>query len=566
MEQQLVRLEQGIEKIEDGLLDQASMIVTLQDFIKFQFRYLSTYLPILEFAVDALPENSIAKLANFGMLVDHLCSIQIDRVVNSQIDLNAAEIAEKSGKLKSEILVALQDLSISQKLQISASLVTSSSIARDFTLTQGVSHFSPLNRVRLWANVFSNILRFPAIADLYLNEATLLEAESDLSDAQSRVSDQQRGFDNFLAPNWSQDLGVAQRILVETPKFLVGPKVIWLRAMQGLFVSRLVVLGEQMAGKSALLYNEKLQALLQNEIYTSDEWAYRNLDSRGPGCDLPKVVESTGAPKDIKLRVVDSHTILVTSSSKAALVVVPGIFSFYTNPTLMTEVGPGQALPLSNNMNAIYRFYRSPASFVVNNLGRLSSPAESDLLTSVRRDRQKIETLIENSGSIAGRLLVTYGANLSAPVLESTKQLATTGFQGVLAYGLIYSLEQVAVAAGYSTESEPWKSIRTMIAGVLIGKLGPLSERVSNTTAEDYEERERPTAAWLGMSTEDRLADLFRRIDESGTSMNEALEEANDEGINEILETSKKIRGLLLSGLSLEEIRTRLAPLVDGVS
>lgn len=566
MEQRLVRLEQGIGKIEDGLLDQASMITTLQDFVKFQFQYLSTYLPILEFAVDALPENSIAKLANFGMLVDHICAIQIDRVVNSQIDLNASEIAEKSGKPKSEVLVALRDLSISQKLQISASLVTTSSIARDFTLIQGVSQYSPLNRVRLWANVFSNILRFPAVADLYLSDNTLSEAEKDLLDAQSRVSDQERAFDNFLAPNWSQSLGVAQRILVETPKFLVGPKVVWLRAMQGLCVSRLVLSGDQTAGESALTYNEKLQALLQNEIYSSDEWAYRNLDSRGPGCDLTKVLESTGAPKEIRLRVVDSHTILVTSSSRAALVVVPGIFSFYTNPTLMTETGPGRALPLSNDMNAIYRFYRSPASFVASNLGRLSPPAESDLLASVRQDHQKIRTLVESSGSVAGRLIVTYGTNLSRPVLDSTKQLATTGFKGVLAYGLIYGLEQVAVAAGYSTESEPWRSIRAMIAGVLMEKLGPLSERVSSTPAEDFEERERPSAAWLGMSTEDRLADLFKRIDESGTSMKEALEEAKDQGLSEVLETSRMIRDLLLSGLSLEEIRTRLAPWVDGVS
>ena len=89
-------VERELVKVENALVNKATMIESMDDLLTFYFTYLTHYIPMLEYSVECLPENSIAKLANFGMLVDHICSLKIDNVLATQVETNAIEISKKT--------------------------------------------------------------------------------------------------------------------------------------------------------------------------------------------------------------------------------------------------------------------------------------------------------------------------------------------------------------------------------------------------------------------------------------------------------------------------------------
>lgn len=558
----LERVENELGKIEDKLLNRVVVVKDLQSFVSFQFSYMSTYLPVLEYAVDCLPPNSVAKLANFGMMIDHLSSLQIERVVNQQMDFLAKEIVDSAtGKSKRDVLTLLSDLSISQKIQLSAALVASSSVARDYTVSRSVSRFDSLNKVAVWSNLLSKVFLYPMLVEELVSDHMLSQAEHDLEAALLRVKEDH--FDASVAERWSESVGAAPRLVENTPKLLIGAKVHWLFAMHGLMTAKYLLQGDVEAAEESLGYNEKLQSLLNNQLVSLDEEPYRNLSSHGPSVNLVDIVNSR-ISGEARLRVIDSQSILVTSDSGSFVLGVPGIISFYLNDSVQIELD-GYAIPASHDMYGVRSFYRSPAQFLVDNFGKLSKPGDSDLQRILRKKHKELSLLLKESRSLPARLSVTYRGKVDLSLASQVSDAGAAGVQGVLVYGVVCSLESIGRAVGLPIESPEWQKVRSLIMALLLKYIGRIVERMDGSGEPDSDDSGEGDSYWLGLSTEEKVAELYKRIEGAGSQLKEAMEDLEDEGLNELVAASNEIRKILLSGLSLREIEERLQVLVASV-
>ncbi|KPA15569.1 hypothetical protein MHK_004224, partial [Candidatus Magnetomorum sp. HK-1] len=237
------------------ILNKAAMVSNYNSFLHFYFAYLINYVPMLDFAIETLPENSIAKLANFGMLIDHLSTIQLDRVLSLQMDLQAKEISDSTKQPKSIILKRLSNISIAQKVQISSTLLLGSSLSRDYSLSLATSKFNAINQIIAWSNMFGQLSHFPALIETFIDEKLLSKAENDLSKAKNLIQKKDRSYDYILACDWAENVNLSRQVVQEIPKFILGSKLAWLEAMEGLELAKCIIRKDETSGEKALKYN-----------------------------------------------------------------------------------------------------------------------------------------------------------------------------------------------------------------------------------------------------------------------------------------------------------------------
>ncbi len=559
MNQQLVRVEAGIQKIQDAILNKAAMVQDANHFLTFYFSYLSVYIPLLEFAVEVLPEDSLARIANFGMLIDHLSTVKLDRALAMHVQRQATELTNKTGRPASEVLALLNDMTIGQKVYIAGSVLQTTAFARDVTLCAANSKFNASNKIVSWANIFGHVLRMPAFADSFIDPEMIQEASKELEDARERVQKQDRSYDRDLSLQWCETLGMSQRVLEEIPKLFVGPKVTWLLAMEGLELARCILEKNREAGERALSYNEKLQSLLSKDTLAASEWSYRDLNSGGPCIDLRGIIKhSPGRP--ITLIPVTSQTIFVHTPETQYFLEIPGILPFYTNPNMIVQIGPDLAIPVEHDLDTIILFHKSPALFVCNNLDQLSAPSECALLQRKKQDRALIEKIMSNEASLVVTIGLTYGNRVNKHILDMVGQIAVTSFEGTLLYSLLYGFEKLAQAKGVDLGSEGWSQARLAITAALLAKLRPLATKTQEMNKEGHADRKEKTSQPSPkLTAEDNLRLLYGKLEESQSAMCKAVEELNDTELTEIMKISAEVRDILLSGLSQEETLQALA-------
>ena len=566
MNTQVARIENEIRTVEAAVVQQSMAIRDTNEFLRFYWCYLAAYVPLLEFASEFLPEQSLARLANFGMLIDHISAVQLNRVLSVQTDRQARELIDLRGeRAKSEITALMNDVSIAQKSLISSTLLRASSVLRDMTLCSASGRFSSLNKIVLWANVFSSAVRVPALVETIMDTELLNEATVDLTDANRRLRSKNREFDWDEAERWSEVLGLSRTRVQQIPKYFTGPKLSWLTAMEGLHTARLILNRDQEAGKSALSYNSKIMRLLDNRKLGLDEWSYRRVDSPGPCIHTRAIVESA-SDGGIQLQTLDSHTILVNSPDKRFFLRIPGIMSFYTNDQVQVRISDKIAVPVSQDLGSIIAFYESPAQFVCKNIRHLSTPWESDLLSRKRTDRHRIEQIIAEAHSLRVYVAMSFGGKVENRLVDLASRTADTAIHGTALVCLLYGLEKTAQASGIDVSEDFWSDACLVLAGALAPHLRRISSHASNVS----EEAAPPASAGNGvaMSSQDKINELYRRLEESERMMGETVQELGDSGLQEVLAIVAHVKEILLSGLSpaetVAELKAYCASL-DGV-
>ena len=558
MSDQLVKVESQIQRIEDALLHKATLIQDMNHFLLFYYSYMNAYVPLLEFAVEALPERSIARIANFGMLIDHLSSVHLNRAMAFQVDSLAREVSLRTSQEPRQVLALLSDLAIAQKVSIAGTVITAHSCSRDMTLCAAQSKFSALNKIVTWANIFGHVLRFPSLAELMFTPEDIEIAATQLRGAHDRIKDRARSYDRELAIEWSNSVDLPQRVIEGIPKYFVGAKVTWLLAMQGLEATRCILTKDKEAATRALGYNEKLDALLAQTTLGTDEWSYRDLNAGGPCCDLKHLISRD--PGDISIRIVSSHELLVRTQTSEFLLQIPGTFFFFTNRRMQVQLDATHKILFENDPNAITHFYKNPAMFFVHNWRNLSSPSECTLRAMVRHEREVIQMLEKESASVSVSLKVAYGEKLNDHIVELIGRLTESALEASMLYGLVYGLERLALANGIDLGQ--WTGARWAIAVALLSKLRPLVGKAKEVSSEDVDKvRQEAAKTVLPMTAEERIRRLNMKTSESHSEMCEAIEELKDSGLVEIMRTVAQIRDILLSGLSPEETMQKLAPI-----
>lgn len=563
MSNQLSTVQNKINSIEQQLTDQAIMIHDMNQLMGFYFTYLSHYFPLLEFAVENLPENSIAKCANFGMSIDHILSNKINSVVNQSIDLTAKEVSEKVNEPKTEIIKLLEDVSIAQKVQISASLLMSSGITRDINLCTANSKFNALNKIIIWSNVFSWVIRYPSIAEIFVNQAMINQAKEDLKYAKARIEKKDRSYDYDLSGQWHEASGLNRDRVTNIPKCFVGAKLSWLKAMKGLHVAEYLLNNDVKSIEMAISYNNKLIKNLENKNVSQDEWVYRKMDTSGPSCNLLEIIKSTLEGEQALIKVVSSHTILIESKSKRFFVIVPGNFSFYVNATLGIKYNNNATIPLGEDTSTIINFYKSPADFFVRNLNYLSTPEKSDFYLNLKRDVKILDRLKNDPSKIMARLVSTFGDKINKNIAQTIEHVAKRGIDGIILYGLILGFQKIAKSMGFDVDTELWSETRTIIVGILISGLKPFNDYVTKNSQDEFIEKvdkveNVDSDSENSLTNEDKLRRIYEKIDEQRVEFNQTYKEMNEAGLGSLFEITNEIRKILLSGLSLEEINEEL--------
>ena len=559
MEHQVAIIEREIANVENILLNKASIVQNMDQFFEFYFSYLSNYIPMLEFAIESLPENSIAKLGNFGMLIDHVTSIQLDRVISIQNIATANQISKKIQKPKSQILSALNNMTDAHKIQLSSQLLLASSLTRDLNLAGGTSKFSAINKIIAWSNILSNFLHYPALIEIMIKKELLEIAEKELIECKTLIQKRDRSYDWGLASEWHDSVQLSRLNIQEIPKFFIGPKLAWLQAMEALELGKCILNKSKESGNKALIFNKKILSILKNKNLSTNEWSYRSFNSGGPSCNIDSIIEENNTGK-IKAVIVDSHTILFQSRNNRFFLTVPSNFNFYINPNWKVALHENLEIPLSHDLNAIISFYKNPALFVINNLGKISDPGDSYFLMNKMKDRDKIKSLLESMDSIPTKLAVTYNTEIYKPIAKIVQKTCITTMDGVIVYGLLTGFEGLAKAKGFDISVELWSEIRLAITAIIINKVNIVTEFMKKSVDEenrqeatDENEQDKPL-----YSFDDKMRTFYEKIEDSNREFTDAIREAKDQGLIDILDIANEIREIILSGLSMEEIKEKL--------
>lgn len=566
MKNQMVLVEKEIAKIENALVNKAAMVQNMDQLLSFYFTYLSHYMPILEYAIENMPENSIAKLANFGILIDQLSSIKINNVVDLATDLQVREISEKTKKPKSEIAKIFSDISISNKIQVASAVILSSSISRDFSLSTANTKFNALNKITIWSNLFNQLTKYPALIDTFINEELLNEATTDLKFSKDRIQDKSRAYDYDLASDWQHATDFTKKQLLEVPKLFVGAKIAWLQAMKGLELAKCIYYKKKKHGEQALLYNNRLIRLLSNQNVSNNEWSYRNFNSFGPCVNIKKILDHFVNKEKTNVSIVSSNNLFIQTPSIRFFINVSGIYSLYINSSMFVNYEKGVSIPVKNDIGAVLTFHNSPAKFVIDNIRNLSNPEDSSFYSQLLKDKKIIEEIIKDVNSIITKLSITYGNNLNKNVAETVKTVTKNGLEGIVIYGSLFTLEKLAQSVGIDITAELWSQTRLTISGILLGSVQQVSKKAKEISdEEDKQSREKAKSEKYELTNEERLEKIYKKIDESKDAFNEAYQELGESGLSLLLQSTQKIKNILLSGLSIEEINKELSNYFDSI-
>ncbi|KPA09635.1 hypothetical protein MHK_010162, partial [Candidatus Magnetomorum sp. HK-1] len=241
--------------------------------------------------------------------------------------------------------------------------------------------------------------------------------------------------------------------------------------------------------------------------------SHRSLNSSGPSLNLNNIIDLAGNGK-IRLTVVDNHTILVQSKNNKFFVVIPANFHFYVNLDMKIQVTKDLRIPIAHDINAIIAFYKCPANFVINNLNFLSKPEDSYYLIRKKRDQENIKTILKGIDSIITKLSITYGKNLKKKISELVGKSCTTTLEGLIIYGLIFGIENLAKSAGLPIESKMWSETRLAITGIFMSKINIFtnyceeSVEEATTDTDDVDENN-------ALTIEDKMSDFYKRIETS---------------------------------------------------
>ena len=547
-----------VARIEGYMIEKATKINSLTELYNFYFAQCSVFLPTLEYAVHHLNENTICKLANFGILVDQLSQNQIRLLIQNNIDLTAQEISKRTGKRKSSIIRGLDNISIAQKAQMTTVLVSLGSVTRDVYLLDATSKFSIQNQTILWANLFGHFFSFPVMADMYLNEDMINDAEKSLKQTKSLISDKTRTFDALFAMKYPGLYNLSEKNITNIPKYFIGTKLNWLSANEGLFFCKYLITKNKKYLEKSLDFNKRIESFLKNERVSKNEWSYRNFDTQGPSPNLLKLLQSKGESWNI-YPISTIEWLVITNDNQCFVVDIPSNFSFYFSPemtvTYSDENGKVFTVNASQDVGSMIDFGQNPADYVANCLSQLSSPKESIALSQVKYKKELIERYLASEDSAIAHLEVAYNKALSSPIVDIVKKGTRTGFESLLAYGFLTSLESLAKASGIETNAESWIQIRTIVSSVFVGRLAYLLEKQRK---KEVEEKEAKQEEAIILSPDEKIEKLYSKITESGKEFEQAFKEIEDDGLLEIFNLSNKMQEIILSGLSPEEIKMEL--------
>lgn len=549
-----------VAKVENYMISKAAKISSFNELYNFYFSYTSVFLPTLEFAVNHLNEQSICQLANFGILIDHLSQNQIHFLIKSNIDLTCKEISRKTGKGESDILNMLDDLSIAQKVQLTTTIVTVGSIARDANLLDACGKFSVQNQAILWANIFSNFLYFPILADSYIDKKIIEEAEKSLKKIKEIISDKERTFDAIFALKYTGLNNLSEKNIALIPKYFIGTKLNWLKANEGFYFCKFLLTKKKEYALKAVDFNNRIQTYLLNTRISKSEWSYRNFDTQGPS---PNLVKTINALTDKPLRIIPISTIewLIISDNNCFILDIPSNFNFYFTPemtvTYKDEKGKEYETSAINDVGTIIEFNKDPADFVMRNLLQLSSPEDSLAFYDAKYRRNLIERYLQTGDTIATHLETIYNKTLSSPIVDIVKKGTKTGIESLIAYGLLVTFENLAEANGIKLDSENWIQIRAIVSGILVSRLAYI---IDNQNKKEKENKKiiKDNKEFQILSSEDKIRELYKKISESEEDFNTSITEMQDDGLLDIFQLSRKIREIILSGMTTEEIKIEL--------
>lgn len=549
-----------VEKVEKYMIEKAANISSFNELYNFYFSYSSVFLPTLEFSVNHLNEDSICRLANFGILIDHLSQNQIKLFIKLNIDFTSREISQRTGQSESTILAMLDDLSIAQKTQLTTTFITFGSISRDATLLDAAGLFSVQNQTILWANIFSHFFSFPILTDLYLNKTMIDEADKALRKVKELISNKNRSYDAIFAIKYSGLNDLSEKNITKIPKYFIGTKYNWLLAYEGLYFCKYLLTKDKLFAKKAIDYNNKIQAFLMNPRVSKSEWSYRNFDSQGPSPNLSKTIKSL-VKGPIRIFPISTIEWLIISDNQCFIIDIPSNFSFYFSPemtvTYKDENGQTFETNAIEDVGTIIDFGKNPADFVLRHLSQLATPESSNALYNSKYRRMIIDRYLSSEETIIAHLEAAYNKTIASPILDLVKKGSKTSFESLIAYGLLISFENIAQASGIKIDSETWMQIRTIVSSILVSRLAIVFE--NQTKKEKQQKIKAKSDAKLKILTsEEKIQELYSKISESEKEIEAAVSEMKDDGLMDIMNLSNKLKEIILSGMSPEEIKVEL--------
>jgi len=553
-------LEVKLHELEPILKDKLLKVNDFNSLIGFQIAYMSNYLPTLEFAVDYLKEDSIAGYANFGILIDRMIGIKIDELTRFLTDSELIELSENQNLKKSDLMEALSKMHISRKLQISIFFTSQISIIRDQYLTRASTKYDPINKIITWSNFFSHFIHNPILHDFYMDDETIDIAEKELLEAKRKIQTKNtKDYDYALAQKWCTNTVLSEKIMIDIPKYFIGPKLAWLEAMVGLNVAKVLLRNDKEAMANVNEYTEKIIDYLMNNHLSKSKYAYReNLNSSGPSPNLKIILGS----RDFNFTALDNMSILCENEKETFVIIIPSVYEFYVNQSirdkhkLIYENGDENELyiPIWNNMFFIMEFCSSPADFFIQYKDVLCEPSNSLLLDFWSGFSDKINEIIKKSNTIVGKIELTYSGFAEQKILDTLKNIKATSMQVLIVYSILIPLEILAKdVAGFDIDTDLWSMNRLTIASILTAKLSPLSSFFEENKRDIHNEIKENSA------NNTIINNLEKNIKEITESTNDLLIQFQDNWFIEIQKINFEIQNILKSGLTIDEINDKLS-------
>jgi hypothetical protein len=567
MTKDIEALESELNKLEPVFENKLIAVNDFNSLVGFQLAYMSNYLPTLEYVVEYLKEDAIAGYANFGIMIDKMVRIKIDQLTRYHAHLNFIELSQTSKIDKSKLTASLSKLRISQKLQMTVFFTTQMSVTRDQLLTQASTKYDPINKIITWSNFFSHFIDNPILHDIYLDSDTIDIAERELFESKKRIEmKRSKEYDYALAQKWCANTIISEKIMIDIPKYFIGPKLAWLEAMVGLNLAKVLCRNDKEAMADVNEYTEKIIDYLTNNFVSKKKYAYRdNIDSSGPSPNLKKFFESDG----YTFTILDNMSVLCEKEDEIFVVIIPSSLEFYVNPglkfeqTFIDENGNEYKsnVPVYNDIFSIIEFSKLPSAFFVNHREQLCEPSNSMLLDFWIGFSKKINDIIKKNNSVVGKIEIAYSGFVNNKIIDALKNIKATSIQVLSAYGILFAFEELAKIAGFDLDAELWSINRLTIASILTSKLSPVSHILEKASDED---RHKIRNKIEGRPVTNSITDkLDKEIEELGESVNALLSEFQDAYLNDIQKINYDIQQLLKSGLPVDEINEKLNEYYD---
>ena len=564
--EQKYKLEKKTGSIENQLIGELYLANNINDITAFIQTYATNYLPVLYYSVKHLDANKIARLMNSSILIDRLISIRINRIVRCQVLSDARELLEINKNIEKSRLIALIDnQTILCKANLSSMLVFMLSFFRSALFSLYCDKKLFLNYGIGWNNLLLHFIENPHLIYL-LDKKSIKLAEKQLKFIENDIEKVGGSLEEEIFEELSKKEICSKNEMPNIHIYYAGLKIDWLKSKCLLSFCKFLKTDNKKLLKEAIDYSDIILKTLKSNDINYKKYSFRQkLSTPGPSPNFRKIIGDLSKYKRI-IKLFNYVAYFETESEKF-VIVFPTNLNFYLNNNVKLEKNN---LPLLEDEEFILDVHERGCFALLDLLKNVYiNPDESKFYQNWENTHNLLREYF-NEGLpykfIYNQLRKSKGKDKI--ILEFEKKIdKKKKLSNVLALMTISSFHYYAEAKGFPEIPQYLYATIPLITQLVITTIYKtdydklLSELDSNDDEEDQ-------TNILGFEDKDEyfsIVKLEKQIEDIENDTQEFVNYLGLKGLEDILEVNMKIRKLLISSKSIDEINKELETLYDSL-